>query len=93
MTRDEIVDWISDRYGEPDEEGIILADGFESAFVGVGQCFSKPMQAIYDRDKCIASLINGGASIEDAIEYFEYNVQGAWVGEGTPVFVTLHEAL
>ena len=25
---------------------------------------------------------------EEAIEYFEYNVIGAWVGEHTPVFVT-----
>jgi len=91
VTRDQLVEWITDRYGE--EEGILLADGFESAFVGVGQCFSKPMQAIYDRDKCISALVDGGASIEDAIEHFEFNVQGAWVGEGTPVFVTMHEAL
>lgn len=92
-TRDELVDWITDRYGEPEgEDGILLADGFESAFVGVGQCFSKQPQAIYDRDKCIRALVDGGASIEDAIEHFEYNVQGAWVGPSTPVFVTLYEA-
>ena len=24
---------------------------------------------------------------EEALEYFDYNVQGAWVGEGTPIFV------
>lgn len=91
MTRGQLVEWITDRYGE--EEGILLADGFESAFVGVGQCFSKQPQAIYDRDKCIESLVTDGSSLEDAIEYFEFNVQGSWVGEGTPVFVTMHEAL
>ena len=28
---------------------------------------------------------------EEAIEYFEYNIQGAWVGEFTPCFVYTHE--
>jgi hypothetical protein len=26
---------------------------------------------------------------EDAIEYFEYNTRGAYVGENTPAFLTL----
>jgi len=26
-------------------------------------------------------------SYEDAIEYFEYNIAGAWVGESTPFFL------
>jgi hypothetical protein len=25
---------------------------------------------------------------EDAIEYFYYNVEGAWVGENTPAFMS-----
>ena len=28
-----------------------------------------------------------GMTEEDAVEYFDYNVQGAWVGEGTPIFL------
>ena len=24
---------------------------------------------------------------EEAIEYFEFNVVGAWMGEGTPIFL------
>ena len=28
---------------------------------------------------------------EEAIEFFEYNIQGAWVGEGTPCYVYTHE--
>jgi hypothetical protein len=26
-------------------------------------------------------------NFEDALEWFEFNVRGAYVGEGTPVFV------
>jgi L,D-peptidoglycan transpeptidase YkuD (ErfK/YbiS/YcfS/YnhG family) len=28
-------------------------------------------------------------SYEDAVDYMGFNVTGAWVGEGTPVFVHL----
>ena len=27
-----------------------------------------------------------GMSDEEAVEYFEFNVTGAWVGENTPIF-------
>ena len=35
-------------------------------------------------------LIDDGMSIEEAEEFFEYNQLGAWVGETTPVFITLN---
>ena len=64
----------------------LLADGFEDALIGVGQQFNKTL-AVYDRQKCIEILIDrDGMSEEEAVEYFEYNVTGAWVGENTPIF-------
>ena len=30
-----------------------------------------------------------GMSYEDAIEFFEYNTIGSWMGEGTPLFAPL----
>ena len=66
---------------------VIVADGFEDALIGVGQQFNKAM-AVYDRQKCIELLIErDGMSDEEAVEYFEYNVTGAWVGEYTPIFL------
>lgn len=66
---------------------VIVADGFEDALIGVGQQFNKAM-AVYDRQKCIEILIErDGMSDEEAVEYFEYNVTGAWVGEYTPIFL------
>ncbi len=32
---------------------------------------------------------NDGMSLEDAIEYLEYNTWCAYVGEGTPIFAHL----
>jgi hypothetical protein len=70
-----------------DDEEITLADGFEDAFLGVARQFGKPF-AIYDREKCIDILVNrDGMSHEEAEEYFQFNVEGAWVGENTPAFL------
>ena len=42
----------------------------------------------YDKDECIAILCRrDGMDYEEALEFFNYNVIGAWVGEKTPLFV------
>ncbi len=67
---------------------MMLADGLEKAFVGVAHRFgfSVPVAA-YDREKCIEILMQDEMTREEAEEYFEYNTLGAWVGEGTPLFI------
>ena len=85
MTKEELNQAVEEMIGE--DETIILADGFEDAFIGVGRQFNTPF-AIYDRGFCIDILMED-MSNEEAEEYFEYNVQGAYVGENTPVFVDM----
>jgi len=80
----DIEEWVN---GYGDE--VLLADGFEDAFVGMTEIFNRPPLATYDRDKCIEILMErDGMSHDDAIDFFNYNVTGAWVGESTPAFVT-----
>ena len=44
--------------------------------------------AVYDVDKCIdATKEAWGWSEEAAVEWFDYNTAGVWVGERTPTFV------
>jgi hypothetical protein len=43
--------------------------------------------AVYSEAKCVKALMADGMSEEDALEWFSYNTSGAWVGEGTPMFV------
>jgi hypothetical protein len=74
--------------GERGLEDILLADGFEEAFIGFAQRFTTTV-ALYDRAKCIAILESEGATNEEAEEYFEFNVVDAWVGEQTPAFAML----
>ena len=69
------------------EEGTLTADGFEKALLGVGHQFNTPV-AVYSKDRCLHVLMaRDGMSREAAKEYFDFNVAGAWVGEGTPIFM------
>ena len=66
----------------------LTADGFEDALIGFGTRFTYDV-AVYDYNKCIEILERDGMSEIDALEYFEFNVRGAYVGEHTPIFMTL----
>ena len=65
----------------------LLADGFDAALIGFGRQFNKTI-AVYSYKKCVDILIkNSGMSHDEAVEYMEYNVVGAYVGSHTPVFM------
>jgi hypothetical protein len=67
---------------------MLLADGFEGAFIGVSTRCGQPTLAVYDANKCLQILIDrDDMTHEEALEYFNFNVIGAWVGEETPLFL------
>ena len=68
------------------EESVVFADGLEEAFIGIGYQFNDPI-AIYSKSKAIQCFIGEGMDEEQAYEYFDYNVAGAYVGEATPIFL------
>ncbi len=37
--------------------------------------------------RVIDILMGDGMTYEEAVEYFEFNIAGAWVGESTPFFL------
>jgi len=85
----QIINWISHNHQYDDE--ILLADGFETAFVGLGQQFDRTC-AVYDYDECIKALIEEqGMTASEAFEHFSVNVLGSYVGETTPIFLTKFE--
>ena len=67
----------------------LVADGLDSAIVGYGQQFPKEPVLVYDYDKCVQVFMGQGMSEDEAIEWMEYNVVNAYVGEGTPIFMKL----
>jgi hypothetical protein len=93
MTREEIA--------EINEEALII-DGFDSAIIGMAERINLGPVVAYDEEKII-DILSKEMEPEDtegmtedeiqnekeimAIEYFEYNIKGAWLGEYTPVFI------
>ena len=84
--RNRIVSFIKDYY--PDEVNeILLADGLDEAFLGIVYRNDKPV-AVYGKTKCIMELMRQNKwKVEEAEEYFSFNVEGAYVGDRTPLFM------
>jgi hypothetical protein len=72
---------LSERY-----PGMVFCDGLDEALIGVVARFGMEAVALYDRQKVIAIFMRDGCTYEEAEEYFEFNVIGAWVGPLTPAF-------
>ena len=73
-------------------EGALSADGFDDAIIGTMERFGMDPILAYDWDKCIDILVErDGMDREEAIEYMDFNVTGAWAGEGTPCFIHAYE--
>ena len=65
------------------DEEILKADGFDDAVIGID---TDSMRLIYSVQKCIEVLKKHGMDEMEAVEYFEFNVLGAYVGEKTPIW-------
>ena len=68
-------------------EEMLFADGFDGALIGYIERAGMSSIACYDKYKCVEILAED-MSYEDALEYFYFNVLGAYVGENTPCFFT-----
>jgi len=67
----------------------LLVDGLNEAVIGFGHQFLNAPVAIYDYDKCIEIYMrDNGWDYDEAMEWMSFNVIGAWMGEGTPIFMT-----
>lgn len=84
----------------------LVCDGFDEAIIGMAERINLGPVVAYDVDKIIEILMKDmevepddleeGLTEEDvkremAYDYFYFNVQGAWMGEFTPIFITKKE--
>ena len=68
MLRDDAVQW----------------DDCDNAIIGVVKRCDNAGVLLYDYDLLVAVFIEQGMSEEEAVEWIDHNILGAWVGEGTP---------
>lgn len=72
-----ILEWFSD-------EEILVADGFDEAIIGID---ANSNRLIYSVSKCI-EILSKSMTEEEAVEYFDYNIQSAHMGDKTPIWCT-----
>jgi hypothetical protein len=69
-------------------DDLLLMDGLDDAIIGTSQRINEPVLAVYSWEKIIAILTErDNMDFEDAVEFVEFNILGAWVGENTPIVV------
>lgn len=62
---------------------------FDPCVIGIASRIGLRVAA-YDTELVIAALQeHQGMDEEEAREYFDFNIAGAWVGEGSPLFIDL----
>ena len=73
---------ISDEY--PD---LLTADGLDEAVIGIAHRIGLEV-ICYDLHKVISILMTrDGMDEDEAYEFYQFNIAGAWVGESTPLFL------
>jgi len=65
------------------DETFLKMDGFDNAVIGVED---RTMRLVYSKSKIMRELIKS-MDYETAMEHFDYNIEGAWVGDKTPIIV------
>ena len=65
-----------------EDEKFLKAEGFDDTIIGVDE---SRMLLIYSVSKCI-DILSKDMTREEAIEYFDFNVSGAFVGKKTPIW-------
>lgn len=65
-----------------EDEEFLFADGFDKAIIGVDET---NMRLVYSVSNCL-NILEEDMDSTDALEYFIFNVSGAYVGEKTPVW-------
>ena len=69
-------------------EGAVKIDGYDDCICGIVERFGMENVLLYDTDTIIEKMMSlDGMSYQEAMEYFDYNIKGAWMGEGSPCFL------
>tara|TARA_B100001093_G_scaffold467264_1_gene486333 strand:- start:419 stop:652 length:234 start_codon:yes stop_codon:yes gene_type:complete len=68
-------------------DDLLKADGFDEAIMGTAGRCGMTNVLVYDENKIISILQErDGMDEDEAREYYEFNIKGAYMGEMTPLF-------
>ena len=71
-------------------EGAVLLTGLEDAIIGIVEEFGNGKRVMYSKDKIIQKLCSmDGMTLEEAHEYYDFNILGLHAGEQNAVFLDM----
>lgn len=66
---------------------ILKCDGYDDCILGFDYNWDGNIRLIYSVKKILDKMVNEeGLIVEDAIEHFEFNFRGSYLGEKTPIW-------
>lgn len=75
---------LAELYGDD----LVLMDGYDDALAGVVFRFGMQPIACYNKEKVLQIMQDrDGMDYEEALEFYEFNQIGAWLGDRTPCFI------
>jgi len=67
---------------------MLIADGLDEAIIGQVSSFGREDILLYSVKKIIDILVErDGMSPDEALEFYDFNIAGAYLGEGMPAFL------
>lgn len=78
-------DWV-DSVADEHDMPLLKMTGYDDCILGVVRRFNDSF-VLYDKLKVLQKLMDEGMSAEEADEWFEFNMVGAWMGAGTVGFL------
>ena len=68
---------------------MLFFDGLQDALVGTTDAWMpdgrKVMRAVYSGEKMLEVFMSQGMTEDEALEWISFNVEGAYVGDHTPI--------
>lgn len=70
----------------------LMCDGFDDAVIGMAERPNLGPVVAYSVSKILDIMIErDGMTYEEALEFYEFNISGAWMGDYTPIYITTNE--
>lgn len=76
---------------EENPEALFIGDKgdtrFDEAIMGIGRRCGQPTLVVYSYERIVEVLQKDGMDEDEAREYTDFNIAGAWMGEHTPLIL------
>ena len=89
-----MIEKMIDEYGLNflEEESVVQLEGLDDCICGIVERFGMERVLLYNTNKIIEKMVEeDGMPYFEALEFFDFNILGAWFGDRTPCFTSLLE--